>query len=130
MRPVLVDTSAWVRYFREKDDREGDIIADLVEDGVVCTTGIVIAELISGAGNNREKAKLKEILSVFPFLNITEPVWWKVGEYRNKMRLGGFTAGLPDTIIATAAIHYDAQLFTLDSHFANIAKFMPLSLLK
>ena len=130
MKPVLVDTSAWVRYFREKDSREEEIVAGLIEDGVVCTTGIVAAELISGARNNRDKAKLKQILSVLPFLDVTESLWWRVGEYRNKMRRGGVTAGRPDTIIAAVSVHYDARLFTLDSHFAHIGKFITLDLLK
>lgn len=38
----------------------------------------------------------------------------RIEEYRNKMRLEGFTAGLPDAIIAAAAIHYNIGLYTLE----------------
>ncbi len=130
MMPVLIDTSAWVSYFREKDSTEGEIIDGLIEDTAVCTTGIVVAKLVAGAKNNRDKSKLEKILRTLPFLNITEPLWWKAVEYRWKIRLDGFTDGLPDTIISAAAIHFGAQLFTLDSHFDHIAEFIPLDLFK
>jgi predicted nucleic acid-binding protein len=86
--------------------------------------------MVAGASREPITAKLKQILPTPPFLNVTESIWWRVGEYRNKMRRGGFTAGLPDTIIAAVAIYYETQLFTLDSHFAHIEKFVPLDLLK
>ena len=129
MKAVLVDTSAWVHYFREKHSPESEIIDGFIEDGAVCTTGVVIAELLSGARNKRDASRLKKLLSIMPFLEVTEPIWYRAGEYRSRMRRKGFVAGIPDTIIAAVAAHYEVQLYTLDNHFSRINEFFPVGLI-
>ena len=128
MKPVLVDTSVWIKYFRQKDTTEGKLLREFITNEGIYTTGVVIVELITGARDLKEQHILRDLLSPVPFLRVSEPVWWEAGEYRYAMRRKGFAASLPDVVIATVAIYYDVELFSLDRHFLEIAKFIPLRL--
>ena len=130
MTLVLLDTSAWIQYFQESRGVEGDIVEKLIDDGSVCTTGIVVAELLSRVKNKREKEIVKGLMQSVSFLQVSERIWWEAGEYRYAMRQKGFTASLPDAIISAVAVHYDVELFSMDRHFLDIAKFIPLKLFK
>jgi len=41
------------------------------------------------------------------------------------LRRAGTTASLSDCLIASLALHYDAELFSLDSHFTAIQAIVP-----
>jgi len=128
MSAVIADTSVWIDYFRNKEGAVGDAMEELIKDGDVRGIGIVITELVSGAANERERELIKNLLSTAPYLEVKWPIWWKAGEMLRDTRRKGFTASLPDAVIAATAIHYDAELFTLDRHFDAIGERTPLKL--
>ncbi|MEW6203247.1 MAG: PIN domain-containing protein [bacterium] len=130
MKSVLLDTSVWIQYFQESRGFEGDIVERLIKEGLVCATGIVVTELLSGVKNISEKEKLTELLRSVPFLPVGYQIWWDAGEYRYAMKRKGFNASLPDVVISAVAIHYDVELFSLDRYFLEIAKFIPLKMMR
>jgi predicted nucleic acid-binding protein len=42
-----------------------------------------------------------------------------------KLRRTGTTASLSDCLIATLALHYDAELLSLDAHFTAVQAIVP-----
>jgi predicted nucleic acid-binding protein len=56
---VLVDTSAWIEFFRKKDPWYS-VIAGLMDDKRVCCSGIILAELIQGAKSEKELEILRD----------------------------------------------------------------------
>lgn len=116
---VLVDTSAWIEFFRKKEPYHG-IISGLIDDDRICCTGLIVAELIQGAKSDKEIAVLKEFLHVFDFIRGDVMLWEKAGELSYAMRSKGKPAGLADCYIAAAASANKSYILTLDRDFENI----------
>ncbi|MGQ3684143.1 MAG: type II toxin-antitoxin system VapC family toxin [Candidatus Loosdrechtia sp.] len=124
---VLVDTSAWIEFFRKKTPYH-KTIAELIDGSRICCTGIVLAELIQGAKSQKEVGVLKEFLYVFDFLPDTTELWEKAGELSSLLRRKGKSAGLSDCYISVMAYTHNARLLTLDKHFESIRKEMKINL--
>ncbi len=60
MKNVLIDTSAWIDYFRNGSGFIGDMVTDLIQDDKTFMTGPVIAELLHGVRGKKEAEELKE----------------------------------------------------------------------
>ncbi|CAG0938302.1 Ribonuclease VapC11 [Candidatus Brocadiaceae bacterium] len=124
---ILVDTSAWIEFFRKKAPYHKAII-ELIDSSRVCCTGIVLAELIQGAKSQKELNVLKEFLHVFDFLHDSTELWEKAGELSLSLRLKGEIVGLADCYISVVASSNNVKVFTLDKHFEIIRKEIELNL--
>lgn len=113
---VLVDTSAWIEFFRKKEPYYSAVLG-LVDDDRVCCAGIIFAELLQGAKSDKELKVLKDFLHVFEFVPESPELWEKAGELSYSMRRKGDPIGLSDCFIAVAATACDAEILTLDRHF-------------
>lgn len=118
---VLIDTSVWIEFFRQHEPSYGIVTKLIDEEQVVCC-GLVLAELMQGAKSDKELAILDDFLHVFPFIPETPELWASAGKLSFKLRRKGVTIGLSDCFIAVAAASVKAQVATLDSHFAALAK--------
>ncbi len=118
---VLVDTSAWIEFFRKKDPYYR-VVLELTDDARVCCVGIVLAELLQGAKSRKGFDVLKEFLYVFDFLPETIELWRKAGELSSLLRQKGKVVGLSDCYISVTASSNNAKLLTLDRHFEVIGK--------
>jgi hypothetical protein len=117
---VLVDTSAWIEFFRKKEPYYR-IISDLIDNDKICCIGIVFAELLQGAKSTKELNTIKEFLHVFDFLPESERLWEMAGELSFNLQSRGKRVGLSDCYIATATRTYNVSLLTLDKDF-NVLK--------
>ena len=118
---ILVDTSAWIEFFRKKDPYYM-VILELIDTSKVCCLGIILAELLQGAKSQKELDVLKEFLHVFDFLQESTEMWRKAGELSYLLRQKGKSVGLSDCYISVVANTNDATLLTLDKHFEVIEK--------
>lgn len=118
---ILVDTSAWIEFFRKKAPYHKAVL-EMIDNRCVCCTGIVLAELMQGAKSQKELDVLKEFLHVFDFLPDSTELWEKAGELSFSLRLKGETVGLADCYISVVANSNNAKLYTLDKHFEIISK--------
>ncbi len=118
---VLVDTSAWIEFFRKKDPYY-KVILEFIDTNKVCCLGIILAELLQGAKSQKELDVLREFLHVFDFLPESTEMWKKAGELSYLLRQKGKSVGLSDCYISVAATTNDATLLTLDRHFEVIEK--------
>jgi predicted nucleic acid-binding protein len=75
MSYVLADTSVWVDLLRRGESSWAEELASLLKKKLVCTHGVVKAELLSGAGSEREYQALEKDLAVLPLLEDPPELW-------------------------------------------------------
>ena len=99
---ILVDSSAWIEFYRPSgDQRVASTVAKVIEEDMVCTNGIFRA---------------------FHWLKFGHNDFDLASKMGFDLRRGGVTVPATDLIIAASAIHADATVYHLDSHFDQIAK--------
>jgi|WetSurMetagenome_2_1015567.scaffolds.fasta_scaffold309927_2 predicted nucleic acid-binding protein len=113
---VLVDTSAWIDFFRQNEPSH-TIVQQLLNTGRVCSMGIIVAELMQGAKSEKGIAVLRDFTHVFEFLPEAHQDWIDAGYLSFKLRRRGKTFGLSDCFIAIVARKSGAVILTLDKHF-------------
>ena len=102
MDKVLVDTSAWIEFFRKKDPYY-TVVLGLVDEDRICCAGIILGELLQGARSGKELEVIKDFLHVFEFVPESPDLWEKAGELSFALRRKGEAVGLSDCFIAVAA---------------------------
>lgn len=121
MDKVLIDTSAWIEFFRKKEPYYS-LTLKLTDDDKACCVGIVLAELLQGAKSEKELNIIKEFLYVFDFLPETIGLWERAGELSYNLQRKGRPVGISDCYIAVTAELNNVKLLTLDRHFSVLAK--------
>lgn len=116
---ILVDTSAWVEFFRGTS-KIADAVTKLIEIGRASICGVILYELIQGAKSKHESLNLAEILSGVPYLEMTPEIWINAGNLSTKLRGKGITVPMSDLLIGAIALEHDLEVLTLDAHFASI----------
>ncbi|MBI2861187.1 MAG: PIN domain-containing protein [Chloroflexi bacterium] len=120
MAPVIVDTSAWVQYFRVPDSSDGDEVERLISDGEVVMVGVVYTELLQGARSEEEFITVEEKLDALPFLEAGKETWRQAGRLLQYLRRQGQIIPLADALIAVLALEGNHQVFTMDNHFQRV----------
>lgn len=118
MKKILLDTSAWVEYFKGNPK-----VAAMVHDQEAHSayiTGPVITELIQGMKTEKEKETFAASLESLPLLTITDQDWVDAGIFGAQLRSKGITTPLADLIIYTVASNNNCSICTLDKHFKII----------
>ncbi len=117
MRDTLIDTSAWIDFFRSVTGIVGGIVAELVQFDKAWITGPVQAELLHGVRGKREIAQLNFLFSTIPCLEVSADDWRTTGDTLQKLREKGLSVPLTDVLIATVAKRNNMPVLTLDKHF-------------
>ena len=118
MKNILIDTSAWVEYFKGNTT-----VAAMVQDREAHSdyiTGPVITELIQGLKTEKEKEIFANSLESLPRLIISDQDWFDAGLFGSQLRSKGITVPLADLIIYTVAKNNHCSICTLDKHFKTI----------
>lgn len=126
---VLVDTSVWVDYFRGGSPLVSEKLDGLLSEAEVCVPKIVLAELLQGAKSEREVAAIEDMLEAFTIIDQGPDTWMKAGKLSRQLKSRGKTIPLIDCYIAVIAEESHCAVFTLDSHFQEIQKVLPLQLI-
>jgi hypothetical protein len=119
---VLVDTSVWIKYFRDKSPNLSKRVDEILSKQEVYAPKIVIAELIQGSKSDREISTIEEFVDAFNIIDQKEDTWIRAGKLSFSLRKKGRTVNLTDCYIAVIAQEYDCQIFSLDEHFKDIQK--------
>jgi len=120
MAKTLIDTSAWIDFFRNKLSPYGEIVAMLIEQDAAVITGSVIAELLQGLKSQREGDALRELLSIIPYIEVINNDWNAAGNLLGKLRRRGITVPLTDALIAVVAKRNNCNILTIDKHFDHL----------
>jgi len=125
---VLVDTSVWVSYFRGSSPAISEKVDSLLAGDEVCVPKIVLAELLQGAKSEREISTIEDFFDAFTILDQSPETWLKAGKLSRELKIRGKTIHLLDCYIAVIAKENACAILTLDDHFKEIQKVMPLAL--
>ena len=116
---VLVDTSAWIDYFRGGTDSSR--LDVLIDEDLIVTNDLILAELVPFL-KVRNQRKLIELLSSVRRLTL-EIDWREIIELQTRcLRQGLNGIGIPDLIIAQNAKQHGCEVFSLDGHFVLLRK--------
>jgi predicted nucleic acid-binding protein len=126
---VLVDTSVWVSYFRGGSSVISEKVDRLLAGAEVCVPKIVLAELVQGAKFEREISTIEDFFDAFMILDQSQDTWMKAGKLSRKLKNRGKSIHLLDCYIAVIAQENACAILTLDDHFKEIQKVMPLALI-
>lgn len=126
---VLVDTSVWVDYLRGDTPHIAAKLDGLIAGAEICVPKIVLAELLQGARSEREIAAVEDFTEAFAIIDQGPETWVKAGKLSRRLRGRGKTIHLIDCYIAVIAEEHGCAVLTLDEHFREIARVMPLRLL-
>lgn len=117
---ALIDTSAWIEFFRHKGDPTVKArVADLIALGTAAYTCPVRYELILGA-RPHELEDLHEALGFSNRVVATPAHWDAAADLGAVLRLKGFNFPALDLLIATVASSENLSLVARDAHFSSI----------
>jgi predicted nucleic acid-binding protein len=125
---VLMDTSVWIKYFRDKPTSVSKKVDEILSRQEVYVPKIVIAELIQGAKSEREISVIEDFVDAFNVIDQREDTWIKTGKLSFNLKKKGKTINLTDCYIAVIAKEYECQIFSLDEHFKDIQKSLNIHL--
>jgi predicted nucleic acid-binding protein len=117
---VLVDTSAWIDYFRNPQSPCAIRLDRLLEEGRVLVPRVVIAELIQGARSAKELAVVEDLLVALEVVDQSEATWLEAGYLAQELKKMGQQIPLLDCYIASIARENGSSILTLDKHFEDI----------
>jgi predicted nucleic acid-binding protein len=125
---VLVDTSAWIEFFRGTGHPVVVAQDRLLSDDRAAITGVIRAELLQGARAEAQKAALARQLAALHQLPDPPDLWDRVADLGYFLRRSGYEVRIPDLLIAAVALGHDVPVFALDAHFPAIARVSELRL--
>ena len=126
---VLIDTSAWIEYFRHAQGPVTQEVTLLLSGGRAVLTGVVVAELLQGTRDAREVDAVRKLRDVVPALGDSAVAWEEAGVLARELRRKGQVIALIDCYLAVLAQTHRCSVFSLDRHFLAIARHRPLKLL-
>ena len=117
--PLLIDTSAWIDFFRGKQSGGTDTVQLALQLGLARLCGPVKAELLQGVKTKKEKQQLGVMFDAVENLDTHEADWETAGSNLQALRESGTTLPLTDALIAAIANRHKAHVLTLDHHFSH-----------
>jgi predicted nucleic acid-binding protein len=118
---ILVDSSVVIDYTRKKDPKLQTVF--MAGQAAIC--GVVRAEVLAGARNDKHRQLIIDDLAWFQELATPEALWEVVGDNLAALYRRGFTMPLPDVVLATLAIANNIELWARDAHFPLIQSVLP-----
>ena len=122
---ILVDSSAWIDYFRT--GKHTDPLDLLIDENLIVINDLILAEIIPFLYVKKKRLLIKLLSSIEKAaLNID---WENIIQLQTKcLRHGINKIGIPDLIIVQNAIKHGLAIYTLDKHFKLISQYLPLTL--
>lgn len=122
---LVVDTSVWIDFFAGETI---PLLEDALALGSVVLPPLVVAELVSGARKDGDRAALVDLLDDLPLHETPRGHWIRVGSLRGALSALGLAVSTPDAHVAQCALDRDAPLLSRDRVFSRIERHVPLRL--
>jgi predicted nucleic acid-binding protein len=123
----LVDTSAWIFALRRNPVAAiAQELGKLLKQDELATCPLVGLELLGGAANESEYARLQARLRGLHRLDIDNQDWEAAARLAFDLRRRGVTVPFTDALLAAVAIRAGAILLHADRDFDGIARFSKL----
>jgi predicted nucleic acid-binding protein len=121
---ILIDTSAWIEYFRATGSPAAVEVRRLLseEPDQVAMCEPVAMEILSGVNDDVTYAKLERLVNGLPSLSIDSSTDFRSAAqiYRAARRAGRTIRSINDCLIAAVAIHHQARIVHQDNDFEII----------
>jgi hypothetical protein len=118
---ILVDSSAWVDFFRGRGAM-ADRVDDLLDADEVALCGPVVTELRRGLRSAAERARVLPLLAACPVLGHPPRLWEEAGDLGFYLGRRGATVKTLDLLVATYALAHGVALLTVDSDFRRMKR--------
>lgn len=122
---ILIDTSAWIEYFRATGSAAADEVRRLLSGHAdrVVTCEPVVMEILAGAADDDRHAKLERLVNGLPSLRVEDAIDFRSAAtiYRAARRTGRAIRSISDCLIAALAIRHGASVVHRDADFDVIA---------
>ena len=115
----MVDSSAWIEYFRHGGGPVSDAVDGLLEEDGALLCGVVEAEVLQGLRQG-EREEVADLFSALVYLGTERRDFFAAGERLGELRRSGTTIPLTDAIIGVLCSRYDVALLTADRHFDHM----------
>jgi predicted nucleic acid-binding protein len=121
---ILIDTSAWIEYFRATGSSAAvevrRLLAEQADQIAMCEP--IAMEILSGAVEDASHAKLERLVNGLPSLVVDTALDFRTAAqiYRAARRSGQTIRSINDCLIAAVAIHHHAHLVHRDADFEVI----------
>lgn len=117
----LVDASLWIDFMRPRSPQAlRQLIAPYIFDPEGCLAEPIAFEVLRSA-NEQETQQVQTRFQTVPMLSTPVNLWSEAAILGQRCRRHGITTGSLDLLIATIALHHDAELVTFDADFEQIA---------
>jgi predicted nucleic acid-binding protein len=129
----IVDTSAWIEYFRRTGSRADDEVTQMVEREwpTAGVTEPVIMELLAGARDPGNFRRIERLTAAMPLCQV-DPVcdFAEAGALFKALRNEGITIrSMVDCLIAAVAWRRDVTIMHADRDFDAIASRYPVQVM-
>jgi predicted nucleic acid-binding protein len=122
---ILIDTSAWIEYFRATGSSAALEVRRLLTDEAdrVVTCEPIAMEILCGARDDERHGRLEQLVNGLPSLAIDDAVDFRAAAsiYRSARQGGRTVRSLNDCLIAALAIRHGAKVVHRDADFELIA---------
>lgn len=123
---IAVDTSSMISFFEGKKGQDVDLIESGLHASALFLPPPVLTELLSDPVLSDN---VRNIISQFPMLAISDGFWERAGKLRARVLAEGGKAKLADALIAQLAIDHNILLVTRDADFKNFERVSKLKLM-
>ena len=125
---LLIDTSVWIKVFRDKTGNTGQQLQNLISDREIFLTHFIQLELLQGCRDEKEWVILNAYLQSQDYVDLGAESWEKAARiYYNLRRRGLTVRSSIDCCIAQAAIEHNLLLIHIDRDFETIASITSLN---
>jgi tRNA(fMet)-specific endonuclease VapC len=118
---ILVDTSAWIEFFRGRDPI-ANRVDDLLEANDVALCGPIVTELRRGFRSASDRARVLPLLEACHVLAQPASLWEEAGDIGFSIRRRGLAVKTLDLLIAAYALSHSVQLLTTDKDFSLLQR--------
>ena len=128
---IVVDTSAWIEFFRGRDHPAATALKALIGRGAeLATTEAVLMEVFAGAVSAADLARIRSQLVALPILRLEGLADFEEAAliYRTCRAAGNSIRSHVDCLIAVPVIRHGASLLHNDRDFDTIARHTSLKL--
>ena len=117
---VLIDTSVWIEFFRNREANLVNRVRKLIKSNQDYLCGVILSELLQGIKNEEERMMVTKALLGLPYIEMGRELWEEAGNISLELRQKGHLIPLTDIFAAVLVIHHNLEIFTLDVHFQLI----------
>jgi tRNA(fMet)-specific endonuclease VapC len=118
---ILIDTSAWIDFFRGREPI-AEAVDSLLERDQAAICGPVLTELRRGLHNASERAQVLPLLDACHLLVQPDLLWSEAGDLGLVLSKKGATVKTLALLIAVYSLSHGVPLLTTDSDFSQIRK--------